>query len=671
MGAPPATDRGPPGEVERPQMVLRTALLLVLLSLPGLSQGPRFLRDVRIPMDDGVTLSASLRLPDRRALGKVPCVIDMIPYRWRDRTALRDGEVYGPLALEGFACLRVDVRGTGESEGLFDDEYSERQVADLIQVVDWASKQEWSNGRVGVMGNSWGGFAALGALKKGHPALRAGIISCASDDGYTDDAHFESGVVLSENLIWGAHLTTLAALPTDPDLGAARREDWKAVWMKRVEALKPFASWWLQQRGNAAWREVRNYRNLSDKNAPVLLVGGWLDAYARGQWRLGQHLSSASKVMLGGHAHAFPHRTRADLSADFTPIANRWLGRHLRRDEGTLAVPDAAWIYTHIPAAEDPKAEGYWVTLSDRHKAGAETLTPQPVSAPTEKSGLIVSFGKWCPGGDGGNEVAGYPGDPAPERKSSWIFKFPAFDKAQVFLGSPELALRKPPPAGVFLYRLFLCREGVTPRRVGYAVLDGRTKTPPTALALSPFGFEVKPGDHLELHVLPQAFPLLWAPYPDAPLPQDLPGALTLRVPSGFQKVEIAKAPGKTDAETAALQTAAKAANRISTEGTTTTIMVTEPYSEAAMPDGTKSGESLQQIYGYGPTPADMAARILCTYTLKWPHRNEECSIRTDLKAKAVGNDMQVTTTVRASFSGKLFWEKTFTDSLAGALLPP
>lgn len=97
-------------------MGLRVALLIFLLSLPALAQGPRFLRDVRLPMNDGVMLSASLRLP-ATIRGKVPCVIDMVPYRWRDGTALRDRDVYGPLALEGFACLRLDVRGSGESRG--------------------------------------------------------------------------------------------------------------------------------------------------------------------------------------------------------------------------------------------------------------------------------------------------------------------------------------------------------------------------------------------------------------------------------------------------------------------------------------------------------------------------------------------------------------------------
>ena len=206
----------------------------------------KFLRDQRIPMSDGVTLSASLRLP--AGDGPFPCIIDMIPYRWRDGIAQRDKAVFEPLAALGFACLRLDVRGSGESGGIMDDEYTARQVQDSLDAIEWMSKQPWSNGKVGMMGNSWGGFSALGAVKKGHPALKAAIVSCASDDGHTDDAHFESGVALMENWLWGIHFTTLAAMPSDPDLAAARGEDWMAEWKKRLEAVKPFPSHWMQQR---------------------------------------------------------------------------------------------------------------------------------------------------------------------------------------------------------------------------------------------------------------------------------------------------------------------------------------------------------------------------------------------------------------------------------------
>lgn len=512
------------------------------------------------------------------------------------------------------------------------------------------------------MGNSWGGFAALGAIQAGHPALRAGIVSCASDDGRTDDAHFESDVILSENLIWGTHLTTLAAMPTDPDLAQARGEDWRAVWKARLEAVKVFPAWWIQQRGNAAYAQVRNFRNLSDKACPVLLTGGWLDAYARGQWRLGQRLSPASRVMLGGQAHAFPHQTRPELSTDFTTYATRWFGRLLRRDEAPGKVPDAFWIYTHIPAAEDPRAEGYWIEVGDRRRAGQLLLpAPQLVSTPQERSGLILSFGKWCPGGDGGNEYAGYPGDPAPERRSSWVYRFPALE-AGLCLGTPELALKKPPGPGVYLLRLFLCREGVTPRRVGYAVVDGRGATSPATVTFSPFGFETRPGDHLELHILPQAFPLLWAPFPETPLPPELPGALTLQVPQGWSKIAIPQAPGLAQTAPAAQNT-----TRIEVDQGTTTIVINSPYAETRMPDQIISGDSLQQIYSYGPQ-GQMAARILCLYTLKWPHRNEEISIRTDLRAQARGSDLELQTTLRASFGGKLFFERKFQDPLPGAL---
>jgi len=478
-----------------------------------MAENIKFLRDVRIPMSDGVTLSAALWLP--AAEGKYPCIIDMIPYRWRDGISARDKAVFEPLAARGFACLRLDVRGAGESGGILDDEYTERQIEDSLNAIDWIIRQPWSNGKAGMMGNSWGGFSALGALKAGHPALKAGIISCASDDGHTDDAHFECGVPLSENWLWGIHFTTLAAMPSDLGLALSRGEDWLAEWKKRLAAVKPFPSYWIQQRNSNAYREVRNFRGVDDSKAPLLLVGGWLDSYARGQWRLSQKLAGESKVILGGQAHAYPHRARRDLSMDFTPMVVDWFGKYL--GNGGAELPDAAWIFTRkIPSANDPRASGWWLGMKERHKELAVILpTPQFVSAPVEKSGLIQSFGKFCPGGDGGSEYLGYPSDPAPDVPRSWVYKFPPFGTSDIFLGMPSVEVKHPDAfkSGVYMARLFVNRKEFGLRRIGYAVIDGRAEQPKT-ITFTPFGWQADPGDHLEIHILPQAWPLLWAPYP-------------------------------------------------------------------------------------------------------------------------------------------------------------
>lgn len=633
--------------------------------MPRMTNDIQFLRDVRIPMSDGVTLSAALWLPE--APGKYPCIIDMIPYRWRDGIAARDKAVFEPLAKLGFACLRLDVRGAGESGGLIEDEYTERQIEDSLNAIDWALKQDWSNGKTGMMGNSWGGFSALGALKRGHPALQAAIISCASDDSHTDDAHFESGVALTENWLWGIMFTTLAGMPTDPDLAKARGEDWLAVWKQRLEHVKPFSSYWVQQRGSKKYAEVRNFRSVEDSNAPLLLVGGWLDSYARGEWRLGQKLKGASKLILGGQAHAYPHRARADLSMDFTPMIANWFGKHL--GNGGEELPDAAWIFTRkIPTADDPRASGWWLGLSDRHRELSVALpAPSFVSAPTQKSGLIQSFGKFCPGGDGGSEYVGYPSNPAPDVPRSWIYKFAPFELSDIFVGAPEIEIKHPAAfkSGVYLVRLFVNRKEFGLRRIGYAVIDGRAGSH-KIITFTPYGWQADPGDHLEIHVLPQAWPLLWAPYPSGDLPQDLFGALSLKQPESWREANIKPAkdaPAVDDTPTAKLTV-------VQEKDGWQVMRIEAPFAEYASPDGILCGDSASQRYEYGPN-GEMKARFTCRYTLKWPGHKDGIAVATDIALEASGNDIKSLTTLTATHGSEKIFEKTFDETLKDALMPP
>src|SRR3546814_4031683 len=78
--------------------------------------------------------------------------------RKRDGTAPRDESTYPVFAAAGYAGVRVDMRGSGESEGVLDDEYSPRELADACAVIAWIAAQSWCSGAVGMMGISWGGF---------------------------------------------------------------------------------------------------------------------------------------------------------------------------------------------------------------------------------------------------------------------------------------------------------------------------------------------------------------------------------------------------------------------------------------------------------------------------------------------------------------------------------
>ena len=89
-----------------------------------LPQRIRCVENLWIPVPDGVRLAARLWLPDNAEAEPVPAIIECVPYRKRDGLRVRDEELHSYFAGHGYACLRIDLRGTGESEGLPDDEYT-------------------------------------------------------------------------------------------------------------------------------------------------------------------------------------------------------------------------------------------------------------------------------------------------------------------------------------------------------------------------------------------------------------------------------------------------------------------------------------------------------------------------------------------------------------------
>ena len=119
-----------------------------------------------IEMADGVRLAVSLVLPDGD--GPWPSILEALPYRKDDLTVSYRGE-YRRLADEGgFAVARVDVRGTGSSEGIATDEYPPEEQTDLAEVIAWLASQPWSNGNVGMYGTSYSGFNSLQLVARPH-----------------------------------------------------------------------------------------------------------------------------------------------------------------------------------------------------------------------------------------------------------------------------------------------------------------------------------------------------------------------------------------------------------------------------------------------------------------------------------------------------------------------
>src|SRR4029079_15705629 len=118
-----------------------------------------------------------------------------------DLTSSYAGE-YERLCNEGrLAVARVDLRGTGSSEGLATDEYPPEEQDDLVEVIAWLAAQEWSNGRVGMFGTSYSGFNSLQLACEQPPELGAVFAIYSSDDRWTDDVHWRGGALKLVDLV--------------------------------------------------------------------------------------------------------------------------------------------------------------------------------------------------------------------------------------------------------------------------------------------------------------------------------------------------------------------------------------------------------------------------------------------------------------------------------------
>jgi hypothetical protein len=265
----------------------------------------RTIENVFIPVSGGGRVAARIWLPEDADASPVPAILEYIPYRKGDRMRERDEPMHHYFAGHGYAAVRADLRGTGDSDGVLHDEYLPQEIDDARDVIQWLAAQPWCTGAVGMMGKSWGGFNALQVAACGVENLRAVIAICCSDDRYSDDAHYMGGSLLNENLFWGLVLTSLRVMPPDPmNVG----ERWRELWRERLEAVSPLADKWLRyQRWNDYWNQGSVSQDYRAITCPVYAVGGWADAYTSGVFRLLDGLDVPRKGLVGPWAHAYPH----------------------------------------------------------------------------------------------------------------------------------------------------------------------------------------------------------------------------------------------------------------------------------------------------------------------------------------------------------------------------
>ncbi|HEX4507536.1 MAG TPA: CocE/NonD family hydrolase, partial [Alphaproteobacteria bacterium] len=96
---------------------------------------------VEIALSDGTRILATLWLPVDAETAPVPAVVEMVPYRRRDGTVFRDWPMQPYVAGHGFAYCRIDLRGSGDSDGILADEYTPREQSDAEEIIAWLAAQ--------------------------------------------------------------------------------------------------------------------------------------------------------------------------------------------------------------------------------------------------------------------------------------------------------------------------------------------------------------------------------------------------------------------------------------------------------------------------------------------------------------------------------------------------
>jgi uncharacterized protein len=330
--------------------------------------------DVGIIMPDGCRISARIWMPVDAVENPVPVILEHLPYRKRDGTIYRDSLTHPYLAGHGYACIRTDMRGNGDSEGLMEDEYSSQELNDACAVLEWAAKQPWSNGKAGLMGISWGGFNCLQVAALQPPSLKAVISICSTVDRYADDIHYKGGCLLNENFGWSANMLSYSSRPPDPALVG---DKWREMWLNRLENMPLLISKWLRHPNlDDYWKHGSICEDFSKVQAAVLSIGGWHDGYRNTISHLVSNIEAPVNGIVGPWIHKYPHYAGPEPRIGFLQEALRWWDHWLKGvDTGVENYPAyRAYLMDSIdPKPWLPVRPGRWI---------AEDVWPAPSIKP-------------------------------------------------------------------------------------------------------------------------------------------------------------------------------------------------------------------------------------------------------------------------------------------------
>ena len=495
--------------------------------------------NVWIALADGTRLAARLWQPDTEE--PVPAILEYLPYRKGDSMAARDEGLGAWFAGHGYAYVRVDIRGTGDSDGVITDEYTVQEHDDALEVIAWLAGTAWCSGAVGMVGISWGGFNSLQVAARRPPALKAVISICSTDDRYADDVHYKGGCVLAcDALPWASVMLAYDALPPDP---MTVGDGWKQTWLRRLDETPPFITEWLtHQRRDDYWKHGSICEDYSAIECPVYMVGGWADGYTNAIGRSLEGLPGIRKGLIGPWPHSWPHAATQGPRIDFLTEALAWWDRWLKgKPNGIEREPMVrAWMQEPASSGElHLDRPGRWVSepawpapsVNARrlYLDSGGSLSPEPSDGGelhhtgAQHHGMLA--GLWCPYGP----ETDFPLDQREEDALCLTFDSTPLSERVELLGHPRLRLTVAADRPLAFVVARLCRVGadgsstlLSRGALNLTHRNGHERPEPlepgtryeVEVELDVLGQALARGDRLRLAISTTYWPWLW-PSPD------------------------------------------------------------------------------------------------------------------------------------------------------------
>jgi putative CocE/NonD family hydrolase len=661
----------------------------------------RLIEHTLIPLSDGVSCAAKIWLPVDAETDPVPAILELIPYRKRDGTIFRDTQLQPVVAARGYAYVRVDIRGSGESTGTLDDEYLPREQQDALELIEWIAAQSWCTGALGMTGISWGGFNALQVAALRPPALKAIITQCSTDDRYADDVHYMGGCQILENIGWAADRFVYNVLPPDPQLVG---EAWREMWQQRLDAHYPWIEIWLaHQTRDEYWKHGSVCEDYGAIDIPVYAVSGWYDSYSNAVPRMLANLSVPRKGLIGPWTHSFPDMSEPGPTIGFLHESVRWWDQWLKGiDTGIMDEPMyRVWMLDTVePKPFFKDLPGRWVAeptwpsahiaMTPAYLGDGRLVSEQPdeLALPFRSPQTAgIRCGRW--GGYGGDSPD-LATDQRVEDGTGLCFDGARLTAPVEIMGAVEIELEFSSDQEVAVIAAKLCDVAPdgTSALVSYGVLnlthrdshEFPTKLEPgkryrATVRLNDIAQHFAAGHRIRISLATSHWPVIWpAPKPvtltvytgasRVLLPIRPPRASDAELPS-FREPELAPAFPATELSP---ETGTRTIHEDVATGETTVTTLKDWGSYRLDPIGIEASGKLEEIYTIRPGDP-LSAQVVIKGLTGFATADVRVEIKTEMRMSATESDWLLDNRIEASEDGKIVYDRRFVKTIPRNLL--